>query len=93
LIFEKIPERKFLKNKIEEVSKMWQIVLELVLGVLIGLALGKFIFKPKIAGNLRVDRSEPNEPPLMFLECTNALYLKNKYITLEVVEKNYISQE
>jgi hypothetical protein len=93
LIFEKIPERKFLKNKIEEVSKMWQIILAFVLGVFVGLVMAKSIFKPKVAGNLRIDRSEPDEPPLMFLECTNASYLKNKYITFEVIEKNYISQE
>jgi len=50
--------------------------------------------KPKnvYAGNLRIDESEQNEAPKLFLELTTDFMdiYKSDEITLKVVKKNYI---
>ena len=50
--------------------------------------------KTKYAGNLRIDRSEPNEPPKMFLELQTDLndISKAKVIKLKVVNENYLKK-
>lgn len=46
-------------------------------------------------GTLRIDRSDPNEAPYMFLEVTKGVgdISSRKYVMLEVSNENYISQE
>jgi energy-converting hydrogenase Eha subunit F len=93
LIFEKIPERKFPKNKIKEVMQMWQLVIVFILGFAVGFMLAQIILVPKVVGVLRVDRSDPDEAPYLFLECEKTPDLNQKYVTFEVLHKNYISQK
>lgn len=46
----------------------------------------------KFEGALRIDNSEPDEPPKIFLELTNdkIIYSNVKTIQLKVIRKNYI---
>lgn len=57
-----------------------------------------FITKPKKIGNIVVDHSDPNEPYYFFLEIQDSHMLeeairKEATVTLQVVRKNYISNE
>lgn len=72
---------------------MWQLILVFMLGVIVGLFLAQIMFKPKLAGNLRIDRSDPTEEPYLFLEVTKATNLQHHYVTFKVVRQNYISQK
>lgn len=75
----------------------------LLLGALIGVFVGIFIgtdrmrkaIEEQTVGNLRIDRSEPDEPPKPFLEVQNATIesiAQKKFIFLKVVNENYISR-
>lgn len=57
-----------------------------------------FITRPKKIGNIVVDHSDPNEPYYFFLEIQDSRMLeeairKESTVTLQVVRKNYISNE
>lgn len=70
-----------------------------ILGVLLGVLLGLFIAKflnPKVVGNLRVDRSDPDDRPYLFLEIfpgKRDSILTDDYITLRIRRENYISRD
>lgn len=51
--------------------------------------------KPKVVGDLRIDRSDPEEPPYVFLELAvpPETLEHESYITMRVVKKNYLSQK
>lgn len=66
-------------------------------GVMVGLFIGHVAKRPNPIGNLRIDNSDPDDGPYIFLELSsestpNLLKLK-KYITLEVKAENYVSQK
>ena len=72
------------------------------LSIGIALATGGYFFskkvnKPKIvyAGNLRIDNSEPDEPPKLFLELTTDLndICRADTIKLKVIEKDYLDSK
>lgn len=71
-------------------------VICLIVGILIGLSLSRFIFKDKPIGSLRVDSSEPDSGPYLFLEVDpgrmDNIY-KKQYVRLRVKIKNYISHK
>lgn len=66
----------------------------LLIGVMVGVLLSRFIFKEKPVGSLRVDESDPDSGPYLFLELdrsgADAIY-KQRYVRLRVELKNYIS--
>ena len=68
----------------------------LLIGTVIGLILSRFIFKEKPVGLLRVDQSDLDSGPYLFLELShegaNAIY-KKKYVLLKVNIQDYISHE
>lgn len=72
-----------------------QIFIFLLIGIFIGYTLLRFIPKEKPVGTLRVDQSDPDSGPYLFLELThegtNAIE-KKKYVIFKVDLKNYISQ-
>lgn len=72
------------------------IVIVILIGILIGLFLSQFIFKEKSVGSLRVDQSDPDSGPYLFLELNRdgaeAIY-KKRYVRLRVNLKNYISHK
>lgn len=72
-----------------------QPIIFLAIGIVIGCILSRFIPK-KIVGTLRVDRSDPDSGPYLFLELTHGgmeTIKKKKYVLFEVNLKSYISHE
>lgn len=68
----------------------------LLAGILIGLLVSKFVFKDKPIGSLRVDKSDPDSEPYLFLELDaggmSDIY-KKQSVRLHVKIKNYISHK
>ena len=70
-----------------------------IIGVLIGQLSGYFFCCFKMAsknvGKLRVDRSEPDEPPALFLELnTNPENIMNEpYVVLGVEKKDFLPHD
>lgn len=94
MIFEKLPGGKIPENvfrKEEHMQLIW-----LLVGILIGLLASRFIFKDKPIGSLRVDQSDPDSEPYLFLELDpggmNDIY-KKQSVRLRVKIKNYISHK
>lgn len=73
------------------------IILVILIGIVMfvfGILIERFRQRSNNVGTLRIDRSDPEEPPYFFLEVTNVRRIKNgKTITMTVNEENYISQE
>lgn len=76
----------------------------LVVGVTIGIFIGIFVgtermrkaIEDQSVGHLRIDRSEPDEPPRPFLELKDAtieMVSRKKFVILKVIDKNYISHD
>lgn len=74
---------------------IWLCIIIFLLGVSFGCLVSDVTTKTKVKGCLRVDSSDPDEPPYIFLELEeNPEVLKRKkFITLEVNLENYISQK
>lgn len=70
-------------------------ILCLFFGVLIGYIVRYIIEQRSIAGILRIDHSDPSEPPYMFLEGLIPMYMivKKKTIILEVSIKDFIPRD
>ena len=66
-----------------------------VIGVIVGSIVTQIILRVKSVGTMRIDTSDPEDGPYLFLELTkDVLYVKRKkYITLKVNSKNYISSK
>lgn len=69
-------------------------------GVLVGIYVGvkrmKRAIEERSVGYLRIDRSEPDEPPKPFLEVMGSSIesISNKdFIILKVVNENYLSRD
>ena len=69
-------------------------------GILIGIVIGvermRKAIEEQSVGCLRIDRSDPDEPPSPFLEVTNATIesiSQKKCVILKVVNENYISHD
>lgn len=80
------------------------LVLMLILGIVIGGVVGAIIgciftrysmTKNLLAGTLRVDTSDPDDNPYMFLELSKNVdaVTSNKCVILKVSTENYISQK
>jgi hypothetical protein len=78
------------------------LVLVTIVGVIIGLAIGIVIGTERMrkaveensVGHLRIDRSEPDEPPRPFLEVKNATIetiSQKDFVILKVINENYLS--
>lgn len=72
-----------------------------IIGLIIGTVVGMivtFIFcriNNKVVGTLRVDQSDPDDEPYLFLELNSSIdaVRKREYVTLKVNTENYISQK
>lgn len=73
---------------------MW-IVLALIGGILVGVAASAVYFRARTIGSLRVDRSDPSEPPYLFLEVQkNPDTLQHgRLVVLRIRKENLISHE
>ena len=65
-----------------------------ILGIVIGGLVTAFIFIQVSVGTLRIDRSDPNDVPYLFLELSTSPNEvgKKKYVMLKVSTENYLSQ-
>lgn len=73
---------------------MW-IVLALIGGILVGVTASAVYFRARTIGLLRVDRSDPSEPPYLFLEVEkNPDALQHgRLVVLRIRKENLISHE
>lgn len=73
---------------------MDKMIIVFLVGVLIGTIIYAIAVKTASVGTLRIDQSDPDESPYLFLELkdTNAIFSK-KYVTMKVERKNFISHE
>lgn len=63
------------------------------IGLLTGVVVAQLIPKEKPIGVLRVDESDPTEEPYLFLELSQDVrsVRTKKRVTLDVLDKNYLS--
>ena len=68
--------------------------ISLVVGIMIGFTVSVIYHKNKVKGVLRIDKSDP-DGPYLFLELASDpdILEKQKYVTLEVNTKSYISHK
>ena len=66
-----------------------------LIGLAVGVGIGYLIRKPKVCGYIRIDQSEPDEPPKLFLESHIGIYEMShkKHVMYKVKVENYISHE
>lgn len=65
-----------------------------MVGIFIGMEQMRKAIETRSVGHLRIDRSEPDEPPRPFLELkgvTIDMISNEKYVILKVVNESYIS--
>lgn len=68
--------------------------ISLVVGMVIGFIASVIYHRKRVKGILRIDKSDP-DGPYLFLELSSdpAILEKQKYVTLEVNTKSYISHK
>ena len=73
---------------------LWILIIIFLLGASFGGLAMKHSNKPNIVGNLRIDKSDPQDGPYYFLEFeTNPKTIEYyDYVTLKVKKENFISQ-
>lgn len=66
-----------------------------MIGIGVGIILHEYTTKIELSGCLRIDSSDPDEPPYIFLELAEVpdRLRRKKYVTLEVNPNSYISQK
>ena len=67
-----------------------------VVGIVIGVFIGKARSKAVTMGRLRIDHSEPDEPARMFVELkgvTPDMIARHELVTFEVINENYLSRD
>lgn len=75
------------------------IFIAFILGAIIGTIVSQIVIffkKPKYIGVLRIDQSDPDAPPYMFLEIfkdASHEIKQDQYVTFKVDFKDYISRE
>ena len=74
---------------------MWFEVLLVLLGFVGGMVFFLICLAARSIGILRVDQSDPTEPPYLFLELDKPVesVINEKYVLFRVIKKNFISQD
>lgn len=78
----------------ELLACMFGVLVGVVVGIWIGMERMRKAIETRSLGWLRIDRSEPDEPPRPFLELRGAsieTVAQEKFVILEVVNDNYLS--
>jgi hypothetical protein len=72
-----------------------QLIIIFGIGVLIGCILTMIIFRTRSVGSLRVDTSDSDDDPYLFLELSKDIrdIYKKKYVTFRVSIKSFIPHE
>lgn len=71
-------------------------ILGLCLGILICIIVAIIYVKIRYFGVLRVDTSDPEEPPYLFFEVSksmDAILKKERFVVLKILPKNYVSHD
>ena len=68
-----------------------------IVGIVVGTFISKWVLSRKSSGALRVDTSDPDDGPYMFLEIKDQVevykIMRKEYVTLRVKFENFISQK
>ena len=74
---------------------MDKMIIAFLVGVLIGTILYAIAMKTASVGTLRIDQSDPEDSPYLFLELKKNVnnIASNKYVIMEVKCENYISHD
>ena len=78
------------------IGVLFGIVIGVIVGIFVGVERMQKSIRSQSIGYLRIDRSEPDEPPRPFLEITSGTIesiSRQPIVMLRVVNKNYISHE
>lgn len=71
-----------------------EIILALIIGIVVGFIIAAFKFQKWAdpVGTLRIDKSDPDDKPYLFLELTDNIdkVYRNKYVTFKVNTQSYI---
>ena len=72
---------------------MDKMIIAFLAGVLIGTIIYAIAVKTASVGTLRIDQSDPEDSPYLFLELKRNVHIisSKKYVIMEVERKNYIS--
>lgn len=67
----------------------------IIIGIITGVLITSFMSRKRPIGDLVIDRSDPTEPPYLFLELYKNVgdFTNDKYVTLQVCNRNYLSQK
>ena len=70
-------------------------VLLVLLGFIGGIVFFLICLAARSIGTLRIDQSDPTEPPYLFLDLDKPVesIVKEKYVLFRVSKKNFISQD
>lgn len=70
-------------------------LLGLFIGIFIGTERMRKAIETSSAGNLRIDRSDPDEPPKTFWEVVGSIesISKKNFIILKVINESYLSRD
>lgn len=71
------------------------LIIIFVIGIFVGYVIALLIFRTRSVGSLRIDTSDPDDGPYLFLELSkdmDVVYQK-KYVTLRVNTKSFIPHE
>lgn len=70
-------------------------IIVFVVGIIMGSVVANAIFRRHTIGSLRIDNSDTNDEPYLFLEmtCDVGDIYKHKYVLMDVKNESYISQK
>lgn len=70
-------------------------LLYFVVGLLVGVVVGFILSFKKPSGYLRIDRSDKDDAPYLFLELSESVekVSENEYVILKIKKENFISQK
>lgn len=73
---------------------MWHLLI-FAIGIVVGSIFTDLLCKSKTIGTLRVDRSDPDDLPYLFVELSTdpRCLTHDRYVTMKVSTENYISQQ
>ena len=71
------------------------VILAFIVGVIVGSVVAAILFGRKAIGCLRVDQSDKDEAPYLFLELTKNIptFRHKKFVVMRVKNENFISHE
>ena len=71
------------------------VIFSIAFGIGIGLLIANRMYRVNRVGTLRIDRSDPTEPPYIFLELEKGVgdISSKKNVILKVSNENYISHK